>query len=190
MRRPALAFLALAAATAVTVPAAIASTTPTQAGPESFTVDIRARIAADRETVYSGLLAIGAWWHPDHTFFGDPSRMSLQPRPGGCFCENQPDGRWAEHLRVVNANPGTWLRMVGALGPLQEQPVTGVMTVTLEDAESATLLRIVYRVAGHVDGGLESWAGPVENVLQQQLDRLQRYVETGSPDARDQESGS
>jgi hypothetical protein len=65
----------------------------------------------------------------------------LHPRAGGCFCEvlpnlEPPDAAprgGAEHMRVVYAEDARVLRMIGALGPMQSEAVTGVLTIVLND---------------------------------------------------------
>jgi transcription termination factor Rho len=58
--------------------------------------------------------------------------MSIDVRPGGCWCEGLPDGGFVEHMRVVHARPRQMLRMVGALGPLQKVSVNGAMEFVLD----------------------------------------------------------
>lgn len=184
MRIRALALLAALLPITAVVP--VATALPSQepaASAGTLTVDIAVVIAAPREAVYGQLLQIGEWWDPEHTFFGAAAQLTLEPRPGGCFCESHPDGRGVEHMRVLGVSPGVWIRLGGGLGPLQEHPVNGVMTLSLEDADAGTRVRLLYRVAGHIDYGMEAWTDPVTVVLQQQLDRLKRLIETGSPDA-------
>ena len=39
-------------------------------------------------------------------------------------------------MRVIQAYPEEPLRMVGALGPLQSEPVAGVLTIALTEVET------------------------------------------------------
>lgn len=148
-----------------------------------FVVKQAVTIAAAPPAVWHALTAeIGQWWSSDHTWSGDAANLSLDPRPGGCFCEALPDGG-VRHMQVVYAKPPELLRLEGGLGPLQEQSLTGMMTWKLAPAGSGCALELVYRVAGAVDGGLAAWAPLVDSVLGLQTGRLQRFVETGSPKA-------
>lgn len=149
---------------------------------EGFTVDFTTQIAGPPAAVWESLVQVGSWWHPDHTFWGDGSAMQIDARPGGCFCEAGPDGAGAVHLMVLNVQPGEWLRMGGALGPLQEYALSGSMTIRLSQSEVGTAVQLVYHVGGHVAGGLEGWADPVAGVLVEAIGRLRSLVETGSPD--------
>ena len=49
----------------------------------------------------------------------DAKNLSIDARPGGCFCEKLPNGGGVEHARVVYVAPREVLRLSGALGPLQ-----------------------------------------------------------------------
>ncbi len=85
-------------------------------------------------------------------------------------------------MRVVFANPGKTLRLLGGLGPLQEMAVEGSMNFELKaDEKGQTVLHYRYAVSGHVPGGLKGIAGPVDQVQLGQLQRLQSYIGTGSP---------
>src|SRR5512134_3799150 len=50
------------------------------------------RIAAASDRVYGALVQdVGRWWDPAHTYSGDARNLSIDPRPGGCFCERLGD---------------------------------------------------------------------------------------------------
>ena len=151
------------------------------AAPDHFVVKEAATVAAPPPAVWQALTAgIGQWWSPDHTWSGNAANLSLDPRPGGCFCEKLPDGG-VRHMQVVYAKPPELLRLEGGLGPLQEQSLTGMMTWKLAPADKGCALEVVYRVAGAVDGGLATWAPLVDSVLGLQVVRLKGFVETGNP---------
>lgn len=147
-----------------------------------FQVRHEAVIHAPPGVVYEALVDdIGQWWNPAHTFSGDARNLSIDARPGGCFCERLPGGGGVEHLRVVHAAPGELLRLSGALGPLQAHGLTGSLGFTLDEAPEGTKVELSYSVGGFMEGGLERIAAPVGSVLQEQLDRLKLFVETGAP---------
>jgi uncharacterized protein YndB with AHSA1/START domain len=155
-----------------------------QSPPSGFVVRHETRIAAPPARVYDALVAeIGEWWNPEHTFSGDARSLSLDDRPGGCLCEELPGGGGVEHLRVVYVDPPRALRLSGALGPLQASAVLGTLTWTLAEAEGGTHLELTYAVGGFMEGGFEGIAPAVRTVLAGQMSRLQRYVETGDPEA-------
>jgi uncharacterized protein YndB with AHSA1/START domain len=147
-----------------------------------FLVSHEVHIAAAPRNVYDALVGqVGAWWNPGHTFSGDARNLSIDARPGGCFCERLPDGGGLEHLRVVFVAPGEMVRMSGALGPLQASGVTGSLTWKLTPASGGTTVRLSYSVGGFIEGGFDKMAPAVEGVLGEQLRRLELFVETGKP---------
>ena len=177
MRGPRLALLAALVA-AATAPAHAEVVT---AAADRFVVKEAVTVAAPPPAVWRALTAgIGQWWSPDHTWSGDAANLSLDPRPGGCFCEKLPNGG-VRHMQVVYVKSPELLRLEGGLGPLQEQSLTGMMTWKLAPAGEGCALEVVYRVAGAVDGGLTTWAPLVDSVLGLQVVRLKGFVETGNP---------
>jgi hypothetical protein len=87
---------------------------------------------------------------------------------------------------VVFADPDRTLRLVGGLGPLQSMAVAGSMQYTLTDGDDGTSrLSYRYTVGGYYPGGLDSVAAAVDLVQLGQLQRLKRYLETGSPEQPD-----
>jgi hypothetical protein len=73
------------------------------------------------------------------------------------------------------------LRMNGGLGPLQSVAVIGAMTWDFVATDSGSTVSLTYTVGGYTKNGLVDLATPVDNVLRGQLDRLRRYLDTGSP---------
>ena len=91
-----------------------------------FLVRNTAAINAPPAKVYAALTdGVGDWWDPAHTFSHNAHNLSLDAKPGGCFCERLPDGGGVEHMNVVYASPGKLLRLTGAIGPLQEAALAG-----------------------------------------------------------------
>jgi uncharacterized protein YndB with AHSA1/START domain len=151
-----------------------------------FTTRAVATMQAPRDRVWKAIVDdVDRWWSPDHTWSHDPRNLSIDPRPGGCFCEKLPRGG-VRHMEVVYVDREKLLRLTGALGPMQEQALSGAMTWALESAGEGTRLAVTYRVAGHADleGGLATLAPAVDRVLGEQVERLRLYVETGSPQPR------
>ncbi len=147
-----------------------------------FLVKNEASINAPPLKVYSALIErISGWWDPAHTFSGDARNLSIDPKPGGCFCERLPDNGGVQHLTVVFLSPGKELRLTGALGPLQEDGLAGSMTWRLSEAGGSTRVELTYSVGGYRPGGLRGIASPVDSVLRGQLLRLKSFVETGRP---------
>jgi uncharacterized protein YndB with AHSA1/START domain len=131
--------------------------------------------------VYSGLVAVADWWDPAHTWSGEARNLSMDARPGGCFCEELPGGG-VQHLEVVYAAPGKMLRLYGGLGPLQDAGLAGSMTWRLAAADRGTKLTLTYSVGGFYEGGFAAIAPAVNMMLEGQIARLKSYVETGFPE--------
>lgn len=99
----------------------------------------------------------------------------------GCFCEKLPNGGGVRHLEVLNFAPGKTLVLTGALGPLQSMAASGNMSFQLSATPGGTKLEVTYAVVGYVPAGMNTWAGPVDGVLTEQVIRLKNYVEHGNP---------
>ena len=147
-----------------------------------FLVSHEVSVTATSTRVYDALVGqVGLWWHPEHTFSGDSKNLSIDARPGGCFCEKLRDGGGLEHLRVIYVAPGEIVRMSGALGPLQASGVSGSLTWRLTTVPRGTTVGLSYSVGGFIEGGFEKIAPAVEAVLGEQLRRLKLFIETGKP---------
>lgn len=164
----------IALALAAAAPAAAEVTASTET---SFTVAEKVTVAAPPAKVWATLVAPSLWWNKDHTWSGSAANLSLDPRPGGCWCEKLPNGGGVEHMRVVYAAPGEMLRLSGGLGPLQAMPASAVMTVTLTPAADgkSTAVTFEYAVAGAP--GLGQIAAPVDGVLAAQVAGLKAAAE-------------
>jgi uncharacterized protein YndB with AHSA1/START domain len=153
--------------------------------PNGFAVKHSMTIQASPENVYEALVGkVGSWWNPEHTFSNDSKNLSIDARPGGCFCEKLGNGGGVEHMRVVFAWPGRMLRMTGGLGPLQGSGIVGSMTWQLaaaKGAAGATSLEFSYGAGGYMAGGFDKIAPAVDAVLGEQLARLKSFIETGKP---------
>jgi uncharacterized protein YndB with AHSA1/START domain len=145
-----------------------------------FTVRVVADIAASPAVVFAALTRdIGRWWDKDHTYSGDAGNLSLDARPGGCFCERLPGGGGVEHAVVVNLQPPGLLRMRGALGPLQGLGVAGSLTWQIEAAGTGSRLTFTQVAGGYAAGGLGALADAVDAVLARQVALLKSHVEGG-----------
>jgi uncharacterized protein YndB with AHSA1/START domain len=180
MREPRLIALVLLAAAMSCAASARAEVISASDG--HFVVKNQLAVAATPPAVWHALTAeIGKWWSPDHTWSGKAANLSLDPRPGGCFCEKLPDGG-VRHMQVVYAQPPGLLRLEGGLGPLQEQALFGAMSWRIAPAADGCTLEVVYRVAGAAERGLTALAPLVDSVMGLQVERLKRFLETGSPE--------
>ncbi len=155
----------------------------TDASEAGFTSKHTLTITAPRSRVFEALTAqVGQWWDPRHSFGGSASAFTLEAKPGGCFCEALENGA-VVHMRVVYVDGDRELRMRGELGPLQTMAVVGSMQFVLEDGpDGSTVLRYVYAVGGYHADGLGGISAAVDLVQLGQLQRLKRFIETGSPE--------
>jgi len=151
---------------------------------DGFVLTYTRRVEATPAKVFAALPAVDRWWTSGHTWSGDAANLSLKAEAGGCFCEKWKDGE-VEHGRVIMVMRDQMLRLQAALGPLQGRAVTGVLTFQLKPDEAsggkATLLTLSYIVNGASASALDKSATPVDNVLNEQFDRLIRFIETGKP---------
>jgi uncharacterized protein YndB with AHSA1/START domain len=153
-----------------------------KATPTGFVVRHDLTIAAPPPRVYDALVReVGSWWNPSHSFTGDARNLSIDARPGGCFCEKYPNGGGVEHMRIVHAAPDRLLRMAGALGPLQAYGLAGSLAWRLSGEGSGTKLELSYTVGGFMPDGFDKIAPAVDRVLGEQAGRLKLFVETGKP---------
>lgn len=152
-----------------------------QARSDSLLIQDHRALHVTPAQAYTALVDVAHWWNSQHTWSGNAANLSLVPEAGGCFCE-----RWSnnsvQHMQVLWASKDHLLRLQGGLGPLQDMAVQGVMTFALKPDGKGSTLSFEYRVNGASGSGLDKLAADVDEVLMQQLDRLQRYAETGRPD--------
>ncbi|WP_114520259.1 SRPBCC family protein [Altererythrobacter sp. ZODW24] len=135
--------------------------------------------------VWQRLLVPGKWWSDDHTWSGESDNMYISAQGGGCFCELLPAAKDApegirrgsvEHMRVLQSDPPRVLRMVGTLGPLQSEPMQGVLTITLKPVDEGTRVLFEYVVGGYSRYEPDVISAAVDGVMLQQLTRLVRSL--------------
>jgi uncharacterized protein YndB with AHSA1/START domain len=146
-----------------------------------FTVRHVLTIAATREAVYrAATQQVGSWWLADHTMSGDASRLSIDTRPMGCFCEDLGGDGGMVHMIVTFVNPTVIIRLTGGLGPLGLMGLAGNMTWEFADDPAGTRLTLTYAVGGYLAGGLDPLAPAVDQVLLDQMSSLRAFVEPSS----------
>ena len=170
--------MAAALAALACVPAAAEVTRSTDIG---FVSRNEVVVKASPKDVWLALISPAGWWDSAHTWSGDAKNLSLMPQAGGCFCETIPEvdepGRFTlegsvEHMRVIQAYPEAALRMVGSLGPLQSEPVTGVLTIVISKVESGTRIVWEYNVGGSMRYEIPVISKAVDGVMATQLAAL------------------
>ena len=150
-----------------------------------FTVKITANIQAPPEEVFRKFVHnVGDWWNSNHTWSGDAHNLTIDAKPMGCFCEKLPNGGGVRHMEVIYTSPGKALVMKGELGPMQVMAAAGSMQVQFNAAEGGTKLVVGYAVAGYFQGGLNTIAPKVDEVLIEQVARFKNYVEKKDPAAK------
>ncbi|WP_191984691.1 SRPBCC family protein [Pelagerythrobacter rhizovicinus] len=172
-----MAMLAMAAGAAALAPATVAAKVVKQDAAGFVTRDTVVVEATPRET-WMALISPAKWWNEAHTWSGDAANLSLTPQAGGCFCERIPEVETradvglagsAQHMIVVHAAPDRALRMRGALGPLQSEAVTGVLTIALAQVEQGTAITFEYVVGGYMRYEVPPISQAVDGVMSQQL---------------------
>lgn len=142
-----------------------------------FVVRHTVDIAAEPKDVWLELIAPGGWWNYAHTWSGAAKNMMLTPQAGGCFCERIPAKDDAtsfglegsvQHMMVVQAQPRVALRMRGGLGPLQSEPVDGVLTITLQEMKDK---------AGKIVGTRTVWEYIVGGTMRFEIDTISKAVD-------------
>jgi len=145
-----------------------------------FLVTHRHEVRASAQQVYEAIGRIGRWWNDDHTYSHHASNLHLDLVGGGCFCETW-DGNSVQHAQVLQARPGSLVRLQGGLGPLQPMPLNAILTFAIASVNDKTQLTVTYQVAGNSDAGLDKLAAPVDGVLGDATNRLVAYAESGKP---------
>lgn len=138
-------------------------------------------VSGTPEVSWKALLDIGSWWNSDHTYSGNSTNLSIDARPGGCFCEKLTNGGGVSHMMVVFVSPNTVLRMSGGLGPLQSSGLAGSLTWRIVPAPPGSKLEVSYSVGGYMQGGFDKIAPAVNGVLGEALNRLKLLIDTGKP---------
>jgi hypothetical protein len=158
-----------------------ASAEVTRATDDSFVSRHEVVVKASPKEVWLALISPATWWTSEHTWSGNSKNLTLVPQAGGCFCETIPEvdepGRFTlegsvEHMRVVQAYPESALRMVGNLGPLQSEPVTGVLTVAISKVDKGTRIVWEYNVGGPMRYEVPVISKAVDGVMGAQLAAL------------------
>ena len=168
----------------------------TQTTDTGFVTRDTANVAATPLETWLALIKPGDWWNDNHTWSGDAANMTLVPQAGGCFCERIPgddgdegfamDGS-SRHMEVIQAFPLRVLRMRGGLGPLQGEPATGILTITLKEIEGGTRVLWEYNVGGPMRFEIGEISKAVDGVMSEQLNGLQAHL--GALEGAEEEAG-
>ena len=142
-------------------------------GEHGFATSNTATVSAPPGEVWAALVQPSRYWNGEHSWSADAANFSLDPVAGGCFCESLDGGGSVEHAHVIMVQPGSTLRLSGALGPLQGEALNGTLTWQLAAAEKGTRIEQSYVVGGHFASfPIETIAPAVDAVVREQLGRL------------------
>lgn len=164
----------------------------------SSDTDFVTRTAADVPAppfdVWAALIAPARWWSAEHTWSGKSANLYIDSQATGCFCEllpapeNAPAGTRrgsVEHLHIISAMPGQMLRMTGGLGPLQDEPVRGLLTITMKARDGGgSHIEFEYKVGGLMTLKGGDIAPAVDKVLSEQLSHLAGLFGSPSPEPK------
>jgi hypothetical protein len=148
-----------------------------------FEVHEQVHVNAGTAAVWSAIIEPKRWWNSAHSYSGHAANFTLEATAGGCWCERLEDGGSVQHLTVVYVSPGKAIRLRGGLGPLQSMAVDGVLTIKVNGASAGTDLMLDYAVGGYSKDGFENLSKAVDSVLGDQVARVKRLLETGTPDS-------
>jgi hypothetical protein len=179
MGRITLTLAALSLSALVAMPAGAEVAAVSEAG---FVIKLARDTPASKTDAWKALTMPSKWWSREHTYSGDAANLYIDSQATGCFCEklprptDAPEGQRMgsiEHMHIVYADPQRGvLRMIGGLGPLQSEAVTGVLTITLKPIDGGTRIEWEYVVGGYMRPKMEQIAPLVDKVLGEQLQRL------------------
>lgn len=156
-----------------------------QTSENGFITRDEAVVEATPKAVWLALISPSRWWNSSHTWSGDAANLTITPQAGGCFCEKIPEDPdpnkitlegSVEHMRVIQAYPESALRMQGALGPLQSEPVMGILTVAISEVDEGTRIVWEYNVGGSMRYEVADISKAVDGVMTQQLSGLSQLL--------------
>jgi len=143
-----------------------------------FVVRHEVEVVSNEDDTYDMLRAPAKWWSGEHSWTGNAENFYMDAQATGCFCELIPAKREGgprgsvEHMRIVFADPGKTLRLVGALGPLQGEAIQGSMTISLTPTDNGTSVKFEYVVGGYMRFPIEVIGPAVDGVIGEQASRL------------------
>ncbi|MFM9865258.1 MAG: SRPBCC domain-containing protein [Micropepsaceae bacterium] len=152
----------------------------TTQSPTGFTVAYEADVAATPQAAYDAFVKAGAWWNAkSHSYSGDGKNISIDVKPGGCWCETLKDGGFVRHMTVEHAAPGTRLVFSGGLGPIAYMGASGQMIVSIEAKGNGSRVKLTYAVGGHDAKDFKDISKGVDGVLDEAFKRYVNYASTG-----------
>ena len=150
--------------------------------PSGFTIENSRVVPVDAAAAFKALVEdVDRWWPKDQSWWGKDSRLSIEPRAGGCFCEIA-GAQQALHMLVTFVDPGRTLRLVGGLGPLQGMGLHGALEFRFTPIEGeGTTILMTYRAGGYTPDDLSKFAPEVDKVQAMQLGGLADFLGGSKP---------
>jgi hypothetical protein len=166
----------LAAAALLALLAPLARAELAAQSPHGFLASFQRSVDATPSQAFDAVAQLPRWWNVAHSYSGQSAQLRFALRAGDCFCE-QWDGGSVEHARVVLVRTGSLVRLEGALGPLQDLAVRGVLTFATGVAQGRTFVRLTYRVSGAPEAGLERLAPAVDRMMGDVFERWAAFAD-------------
>ena len=146
-----------------------------------FALHIERTVSVDADMAYQQFVIPAEWWNSNHTYSGDAKNLKMDAKAAGCFCEYF-DNKQVLHMLITYVDPGTEIRMVGGLGPLQMMGLSGGMSWKFEHiGNNQTKITQHYQVSGRIEGDSAALAKIVNEVQTQQLELLVKRLEAAKP---------
>ena len=144
----------------------------------AFTLTYERVVPASPEAVLEAIGRPAAWWSDAHTYSGSAANITVDLRPGGCWCEAWSGGE-VKHAEAVLVWPEQrMVRFDAPFGPLREIGADAVLTVSWADSTdgAARVLKWTFVVTGPGAGAM---ADPVDGVMAEQFGRLADHLSAG-----------
>lgn len=155
----------------------IATAQVVESSANGFLIQTSHELELNAERAYSAFVdGFSDWYDASHSYSGKAENLSLDLEKH-CMLERLSDGGFVRHMEIVFHQPGKLLRMTGGLGPLQGMGVSGAMTFTFSESAGKSKIEMAYSVSGADHLKLDKIAAPVNQVLNIQLGRFQKYCE-------------
>lgn len=144
---------------------------------DGFTLSYERPVTASAEAVLEAVARPAAWWSDAHTYSGEADNITVDLRPGGCWCEAVPGGG-VKHAEAVLIWPErNMVRFDAPFGPLQSIGADAVLTMSWAETEGGgRLLKWTFVVTGPGAGAM---ADPVDGVMAEQFGRLAAHLDAG-----------
>ena len=164
--------LLLAAVLSLTAGAASAEVTDRSAA--GFSLSYERAVTASDEAILAAIARPAGWWSDAHTYSGSASNITVDLRPGGCWCEALPNGG-VKHAEAILVWPEQrMVRFDAPFGPLQSIGADAVLTMSWAEAEGgARTLKWSFVVTG---SGAGAMAEAIDGVMSEQFARLADHL--------------